>query len=496
MSAGSLAGRTARGFLWATLATLASKALAMAALMVLARILAPGEFGLFAVALAYLVYLDTIGDLGMGAALTYWPDREEDAAQLSLVLGIVMGLLLALLTFFTAPGVAAFFRQPDAEPILRVLGFGFLIKGLGNTHDALLRKALRFKARLLPELALSSLKALVAVTLALSGFGVWSLVWGHLIGLAAWSGLLWKLVAWRPALRWPRDLLRPMLRYSAGIIAVNVLAAVTHHADFVVVGRVLGAAALGFYQLAYRLPEMVVALLVWQAGRVLFPAFAHIRSTGDNLGHAYLEALRWLGLLVLPISAALCLLARPAIVTLFGSRWEAAAPIMQALAVYAAMRALGSPAGDVLKASGRSGLLALLGALKAIVLVPALVVASRTSAASVAAALAAVTFVTLMLNVGLVCRLEHMAVRRVACALRDGLGAASIVALALVAWLRVAPWSAGAGVLATAALVAFAAYLTSLRLLCPDVLRRVRVVLRPRFTAASLDRTLRLESGS
>ena len=90
----------------------------------------------------------------------------------------------------------------------------------------------------------------MAVCLAQLGFGLWSLVWGHLAGVAAWTGLLWIAVPWRPNWRIPMRLFRPMLAYGRHIVAVNFLAAILHHVDLLIVGRMLGAAALGFYQMA------------------------------------------------------------------------------------------------------------------------------------------------------------------------------------------------------------------------------------------------------
>jgi O-antigen/teichoic acid export membrane protein len=216
-----------------------------------------------------------------------------------------------------APYIAAFFRNPEATAIVRVLAVAFLIKFLGNTHDALAQKDLRFRARLVPELGLAVVKATVAIALAVAGFGAWSLVWGHLAGLTMWTAGVWFVVPWRPRLTMPRDLVGPMLRYGQGIVGVNILAAIVHHADLAIVGRMLGAAALGAYQIAYKIPEATITVIVWVVGKVLFPSFAKLQHDSSALRRAYLGALTWVSLITIPAAAGLFLVADPLVRAFF-----------------------------------------------------------------------------------------------------------------------------------------------------------------------------------
>lgn len=475
-----LAGRTAWGYIWAVLGTIAGKGLGLLTLVVVARILAPGEYGLFAFALVYITYLETIGDLGTGMALVYWPSRLRDAAQVTFIINVGMGIALTALTWFSAPYVAEFFHSPTGAPFLRALAWTFLIKALGNTHDALCRKALRFGARLLPEVGLATVKATIAIGLAVGGFGVWSLVWGQLAGVAVATALFWTIVPWRPRLQWPAGLFAPMIRYGRGIVAVNVLAAVTHHLDAVVVGRAVGATALGFYQIAYRIPEMALGLLVWQAGRVLFPAYARIHAAGDGLRTAYLVSLRYVSLLAGPMAIGLFALAEPLIVTLFGDAWRPAIPVLRALAVYAGLRALGSQTGEILKATGRPGLLAALGVAKAALIVPALLIASRWGLVAIAVAVASVCVLTTMINFAASCRLADVPASSLPGALRESGIASAILALTLAVWMRVVPEPAAATTLFGGVIVGFVVYAAAVAVLAPALPRQIMATLRSR----------------
>lgn len=459
---------------WSFLGLAASRLVTLAGLAALARLLAPADFGLLAFALVSIAYVETIADLGVGAALVYWPSRTADAAQVAFVLNVALAGVWLALTIALASPVAAFFGSPPGEAILRVLAWTFPIRALGATHDALCQKELKFRARIVPEVGQAAVKAVFSVALALAGFGVWSLVWGHLLGLLAWTLLLWIVVPWRPRRYWPAGLLGPMLTYGRGVVAVNLVAAVTHHADIVVVGRMLGSVTLGFYQMAAKVPEMTITVLVWVTSRVLFPAFSRMHAEGQAVGDAYLAALRYVSAVSVPAAVGLAALGEPLVLTVFGETWRPAAPVLRALAAYAGVRSLSTPAGDVLKALGRPGLLAALGVLRALVLVPSMIAAARFGAVTVAVALASVTAVALFVNTGVACRLTRVTGAQVVEAVRASLLAGAALALVLIAWDRASAGMAPGAVLAGGGILGLGAYALAVRVLSPDVYRRAR----------------------
>jgi PST family polysaccharide transporter len=275
-------------------------------------------------------------------------------------------------------------------------------------------------------------KLTLSLLLAASGFGIWSLVWGQLGGLAAWTLALWLTVDWRPDWSLPAEQCKPLFSYGRGIMAVNALAAVVHHVDFVIVGRALGAAALGFYQMAYKFPEAAVSLVVWTVSKVLFPAFARAQHDRRLLRDSYLAALKYVSLLTVPVTLTLVILAEPLVTHVLGESWGESVPILRALAVAVGLRALGAPAGDVLKATGRSLLLARLGLLKAAVLIPALILAADSGAVAVAVTLASVTALGVGIDVAVVARSTGIALTRILDALGTTATASAVFAAVLI----------------------------------------------------------------
>lgn len=435
----SVGAKTARAAMWAFLSTAGSKGVTLIGLALLARLLAPNEFGLLAFAMVYITYAEAIGDLGTGTALVYWPDRREEAAQATFIINTVAGIGWCLVTLAIAPWVADFFNAQNGTRIIQVIAFSFIIKFLGNTHDALLQKDLRFAARMVPDLAMAVVKAVLALILAWMGYGAWSLIWAHLAGLAIRTILVWVAAPWRPNLTFPRDLFQPMLKYGRGIITVNVLGAIGANADMAIVGHFLGTTQLGLYQLATKVPETTTVILLWVLSRVLFPAFAKMHGEGVSLRRPYLLSSRYITAVTMPTAVGTMLLARQIVLVFFGPAWLPAAPMLIALAAYSGLRCLTTNAGDVLKATGRAHILARLAYVKTGLTLPAMLVAAQYSATAIAWALAGVTAVNAVITLVVASRVVEVKLRHIGAAFFPGTASAAIMAAAVMGWLHATP---------------------------------------------------------
>ena len=437
-AAADVAQKTVRAALWAFVAATGKRVFTLLGLILLARILAPHDFGLLGFSMLYVTFAEMIGDFGSSMALVYWPDRREDAAQTTFIINVAAGIFWCVVSFLLAPYIAAFFHAPHGIAIVRALSPALLIKFLGNTHDALAQKDMRFRARTIPELSLSLGKASIAIVLAKLGFGAWSLVWGQLGALAIWTTVLWIAVPWRPELRIPRGLFKPMLRYGRSIVAVNVLAAVMFDADLVVVGRFLGVTALGLYQMAGRVPEATVMVMLWVVSKVLFPAFSNLHAAGEDLREAYLVAVRSISSLTLPASLGLFFLARPIVLVFFGTKWLDAAPILQLLSLYIGVRSVDHHAGDVLKATGRADVLAWLNLAKTVLIIPAVLVGAMRSAVAVAGALTLVYAIATGITLATAARLIKVPLKSILAAFAPAVKAAGVMSVFLLGWMH---WS-------------------------------------------------------
>jgi PST family polysaccharide transporter len=374
--------------------------------------------------------------------------------------------------------VAFFYTAPTGAPLVRALAFSFPIKFLGTAHDALAQKDLRFRARTLPELGFALIKAVVAIAFALFGFGAWSLIWGHLAGLAAQTVFAWAIVSWRPTLSFPRDLFRPMLSYGRSIMWVNVLHAVSSDADLAFVGHYHGVTVLGLYQMAARITETGVSVVLRVISKVLFPAFAQLQNAGAQLKRAFLFATHAVPAITLPASGGIAVLARPIIVAAFGPKWVAAAPILAMLAVYIGVQTLSNHAGDLLKATGRANLILKLSVVRGALVIGALFIAAPYGALAIAGSLVVTSAIITTAMTIMSSRVIGVSLPEIARAYMPSVASTATMTAVVAVWNRVSFGRIGAWPhLVSGVALGLVVYVVALRVLDPEIFEWARRML-------------------
>src|SRR5262249_2685850 len=314
-----LPSQAVRGSFWTYVAFASGKALSFVTTVILARLLVPEEFGLVGYCLVALQYLALVNLFGMDQALISRRDKLQEAANAALLLNSVTGVLLFAVAWVGAPWVAKFFRAEQVTYLLRLLAVSLPISALGAVPDALVQRELRFKARLLPEFARSFVKGGVSILLAWRGLGVLSLIIGHVAGESVGTLLVWILARWRPTLAFDTRVAREVTVFGAHIVALGILGTIFGNIDFVFVGRFLGAGALGYYTLAYRIPDLVLTNTNNVVGRVAYPLFCRLQSDFKQLRSAYFSYIRYMALLIFPAGVGLAITAAPFILIFYSA---------------------------------------------------------------------------------------------------------------------------------------------------------------------------------
>jgi PST family polysaccharide transporter len=412
-----------QGLVWSAAAFVASKALALAAIVVLARLLAPSEFGLLAAVVAYIAVIELGSDLGMKATIIYEQERGVSSRiQTAFTLNLALAAALSMVGVALAPLVAGFFGVAGHTDLFRLGALNLLLTGLGNTHDALLLRDMSFILRIRPQVVRDLVRGVVAIALAVAGFGAAALVIGHLAGTAAWCAVQWIMSPLRPRLQFDRAIARSMIGYGRASAMLEVLAALTSRIDVLVIGGLLGSLALGVYTIAFRLPDMLIASVAYTATVVAFPALARKRDEDrGSLAGATLQLLRYQALYALPLGAAVATLSVPLINVLFSPTWQAAAPVMVPIAIAAAVRASVFPLGDTLKAAGRQGTLVRINLLAIPALIGGCVLAQDDGITAVAWAIAIVIAIVGSLQTGAVRQLLGLSWQQLGAALLPAL---------------------------------------------------------------------------
>jgi O-antigen/teichoic acid export membrane protein len=299
-------------------------------------------------------------DLGCQQVLTQRRRDEltrrlhDNAFWLVLGSGLAWALVIAVLG---APGLAWFFGETAVAAPASALAIAVITHALGVVPTVLLTRRMRFRHIVVAETTGIAAGAVVAITLALAGAGVWSLVLQAVLASGVTCGMMWRSCRWRP--RWPGNwrALHSMRSQGAAVLGARLIYFLRTQLDNLFVGTLLGASALGIYSLAFMLTEGLRSQLASIVGRVMLPAYSRAQDDPQQLHAHYLSTLRLLTLTVLPASLAALLFADDVVRLILAPRWWDAATPIRILAAGGVLYALSGPCAEVLQAIGRPGLL-------------------------------------------------------------------------------------------------------------------------------------------
>lgn len=357
-SASTLGVRVRRGLAWSALSTVTLRVGGFAVGIVLARVLGPSEFGVYAVALTVQAVLVTLADLGLSADLIRSHEPERLAPTVGL-LSLVAGGVLTAGMVLTAPMVAAAMGSPQSAPVVAVLSTTLLLAGAGVVPYAALQRG--FEQKKIFSIAMVDFVVGTAVTLALlaAGWGAMALALGRVAAQAVTLVLQYTLARIRPRFGLDRAVLRPTLAFGLPVAGANLLSWALLNVDNVVVARLLGSTALGFYVLAFNISNWPMSAIGQVVRSVSLPAFAvQERRTGSGEGRRtgadLAPATALAAAAALPAGVLLAALATPVIRVVYGDVWRPSVPVLAALGLFGAMRVLFDLIASYLLARGRS----------------------------------------------------------------------------------------------------------------------------------------------
>jgi PST family polysaccharide transporter len=431
---------------WNVLSYLGGKALVLASTVILARLLTPDDFGVVGLALVFITYADVLTDLGAAEALIYLPPsrRLDDGA---LTISLLWSAAVTLVAVAAAPAVARFFHSPAVTPLFRVLALSLLLGGTAQVPDALLRKELQFRRRMVADLGRAVGQGVISVALAMAGLGAWAIVYGYVAGDLVWSAVAWTLVDYRPGRgfwRIQRETIRPLLAFGIPAVGSALLLVLVFNVDYLIVGRRLAAKDLGYYTLAFRVPQTLIIYLFYALSTVAFPMFSRTRDEPDRLKRGYLTSLRIQNTYGAAVGVGIATVAPMLVEVVFGPKWRPAIVPLEAIALYAMFRAFGTGAGDVYKGIGRPRISLWLAIVRLMVLVPALWFAADRAFGSraidyVSWVQMVVAFIMAALMQGVAARVIGVSLRQVAGTLRPAVLVAAGTAAgagAIRLWVR------------------------------------------------------------
>jgi O-antigen/teichoic acid export membrane protein len=402
---------------------------------VLARLLPPRSYGVMALATIVINLALLFRDMGSSAAIiqakVLTPTLSATVHWANVALGLSIGVVVAI----SGPLMSAVFHEPALAKILFLLAFVFPIGSFSIVHQALLERESRFRLVVTAEIIAALMGLILAILAALLGAGVYSLVLQVFTTMLISTIGIVLLSDFRPSWNWSRRDFHTIAAFGGNLSAFNFLAYLARNSDSIVIGRFLGATALGIYSIAYRIMLLPVQNLTWVATRALFPIMSRQGNQLSEIAALYLKAVGLIAFVSAPMMAGLFALRELFVDVVLGEKWHSAAALLAWLAPVGVIQSLVSTTGSVSMARGRTDLLLRLGVLGSLLQISGFLIGSTWGIEGVAAGYLCASVLNAVPALHFTGRLIGVTVgmlaRRVAPAMTVALVMAGILSLAL-----------------------------------------------------------------
>ena len=420
--------------------------------LVLARLLEPRDLGLLGLVGIVTVLLDrTVGDGGTMNALVQRERVTPALASSVFWFNVAIGASTTGVLLVAAPAIATALGDADATNVLRGLSLTFVLMSFARVPQAMLRRAMRFKAVAWLGTLNAVVPALIAIPLAAAGHGVMSMVVGQVSAVVIEVVVTAVLAGWRPTAGFRRAELATVTPFARNLAAFNLVNFFSDAGDKLIIGRFVSTAALGIYNVPYRLLLTPVYAVGQVVRELLLPVLSRHQRDHAEVERVYLRIVGMVALGAYPLYALVAALGQPLVDVGLGPRWSEAGPIVTVLALVALELSVHLTTGVLFRATGRTDLLLRWGAVVAVVSFASYAVGAQWGVMGVAVGFLVATTLTSYHSLAIPLRLIGVPVRN----LRAPLGAPivlAVVAGGAALTVRLLAESAGLGPLAVLAL--------------------------------------------
>jgi lipopolysaccharide exporter len=364
----SLSQRVAKGGMWIFVLRVLDTCLRLIRLIILARILAPNDFGLFGIALLTMSTLETFSQTGFQTALVQKKKDISSYLDTAWTVSVIRGTILMIFLFLTAPYIARFFNTPEASFIIQVIGVSMFLGGFTNIGILYFQKELEFNRQFVFHLSTTLVEFIVVVSAAFVFKNVWALVFGLLGGSLAGLVASYVIHPHRSSFKLDLSKAKELSGFGKWIFGSSILAFLITQGDDAFVGKILGATMLGFYQMAYRIASMPTTEITHVITYVTFPAYAKMQDNLPRLREAYLRVLQVTASLSFPLAGLIFFFAPDFTKIFLGEKWMPIVPALKVLVIWGLIRSIGTLTGQVFLSLGNPGIITKLQFIALIVL--------------------------------------------------------------------------------------------------------------------------------
>ena len=367
MSADSLKQKTTKGLFWSSVERFSNQGVSFIFSIILARILAPSDFGIVAMIGIFFAVAQSFVDSGFSNALVRKTDRREEDLSTCFYFNIGVGIVAYIVLFLIAPFIADFYNQPILSPIIRITGLGVVLNSLCVVQQALFTIRIDFKSQAKVTLSATIISGIVGVVLAYLEYGVWALVWQGVVMSLVRMGILWLMSKWRPKTGFSKDSFHYLFGYGSKLLASGLLDTIYNNIYPIVIGKFYSPAQLGNYSRALSFAQLPSSNITSILQRVTFPVLSTIQDDMPRLQTDYRRLLKLSAFIVFPLMMGLAAVAFPVIRIILTPKWEGCSLYLQIICFALMLYPIHAINLNLLQVKGRSDLFLRLEVIKKIV---------------------------------------------------------------------------------------------------------------------------------
>jgi O-antigen/teichoic acid export membrane protein len=337
----SLTQKTFTGLKWSTASTIINAGVQVGYTAVMARLLDPKDFGLFAMASLFMRFGNYFAYMGLGKALVQKVKIDEYDIRATFTLSLILSIVVAIIMILIAPLSELIFKTPNLAPLVRILALGFIVNGLTSTSIALLRRDFNFKGSSIAEMISFVLGYVtVGVVLAYLDYGVYALVLTQISQGFLLLIIYYSMTKHSLKLYFNIDRYKSLFAFGGKVSLISFFEFISGNFDTFFIGRLFGAGTLGFYNRAQMLVQLPVYYLSNSFGKVFFPAFSVMQDNYSRLAKNYGDALMVLSFVLFPMCIGIAIYAEPIVLTLLGNDWRESIILLRFISLYIPFRFL------------------------------------------------------------------------------------------------------------------------------------------------------------
>jgi len=325
--------KATKGVAWTAVGNWGSQITTFVVFIVLTRLLRPEDFGLVAMATVFTSFVAVFAEQGLGQAIVQRDQLDPEHLDTAFWTNIILGAGLTGLGILLSGLVARIYNEPALQPVVAALSITFLLTALSSTQQALLQRTFNFRALSTRQLIAAVTGGTAGIIMAVTGAGVYALVGKTLITGLVGAIALWQASDWRPRLTYSRAHFHDLFGFGISMVGVRITIFFQSRLDDFLIGVFLGAEALGYYTVAYRLGRLVLDMFTGMMSNVAVTTFARLQNDHNRLRAALHKITGLASLITFPIFTGLAVLAVDLVMALSGPQWLPSVPAMRILSI-------------------------------------------------------------------------------------------------------------------------------------------------------------------